>query len=175
MNGQFLEQRIGTNCVFGVAPDQTCNSVFDLQRHGSNRIFDVQEICGERHEEEHPSGGKDHGRKRRHEHEPFTDYRRAPNADQVRANREDWGILPRAAEIIGTVAKRQAATLDLDAHQRLEELERELEAANIEWESRFLTALNVERERLITAEIGERLRLIQDNRAAAVMLLLLAL
>jgi len=107
--------------------------------------------------------------------EAFTDYRRAPNPKEVRASREDWGILPRAAEVIGSVAKRQAENLGLDAGRRTEELERELQAANIEWESRYLQALNVERERLITAEIGDRLKLVQDNRNAAVMLILLAL
>ncbi len=118
--------------------------------------------------QETPSGGYE--RKR-----DVFNYPRAPTAEEIRKSREDWGILPRAAEIIGAVAKRQAEELGLDAQQRLEELERELEAANIEWESRFLTALNVERERLISEEIGARLQLIQDNRTAAITLLLLAL
>mgnify|MGYP001561717976 FL=1 len=92
---------------------------------------------------------------------------------EIRKEREKWGILPKTQDIIEGVAQRQAEDLHLDAQQRLEELERELELAGIEWDGKYLTMLNAERERLINAEILERAKLLRNNEDAATLLLLI--
>lgn len=75
-------------------------------------------------------------------------------------------------EVIEDIAARQASRLELDELKRLEELERELELSGIEWESRYLEALNAEREFLIDEEIGRRIRdkLRQDEEALILIL-----
>ena len=78
-------------------------------------------------------------------------------------------------QVIDTVAFRQVQTLELDEQKRFEELERELEARGIEWESRYLELLNQERERLIHEEIGRLLRQkkkIRDEEEAVIALLM---
>jgi hypothetical protein len=73
--------------------------------------------------------------------------------EELRSEREQWGILPKAAQIVAAVAIRQADALDLDAEQRLEELERELELAGVRYQTQYLELLNLQRQRLIDAEI----------------------
>lgn len=73
--------------------------------------------------------------------------------EELRSEREQWGILPKAAQIVSAIAIRQADALDLDAEQRLEELERELELAGVAYQTRYLELLNLQRQRLIDAEI----------------------
>jgi hypothetical protein len=73
--------------------------------------------------------------------------------EELRSEREQWGILPKAAQIVAAVAIRQADALDLDAEQRLEELERELELAGVRYQSQYFELLNLQRQRLIDAEI----------------------
>jgi hypothetical protein len=73
--------------------------------------------------------------------------------EELREEREQWGILPKAAQIVAAVAIRQADALDLDAEQRLEELERELELAGVRYQSQYFELLNLQRQRLIDAEI----------------------
>jgi hypothetical protein len=79
-------------------------------------------------------------------------YRRRAE-EELRREREQWGILPKVAQIVSAVAIRQADTLDLDAEQRLEELERELELAGVAYQTRYFELLNLQRQRLIDAEI----------------------
>ena len=74
--------------------------------------------------------------------------------------------------VIETVALRQVQTLELDEQKRFEELERELEARGIEWETRYLELLNEERERLIHQEIGRLLRRKLEEEDATLLILL---
>lgn len=65
-----------------------------------------------------------------------------------------------AEEIIRRVAERQAKSvreIRLDDQQRFEELQRELELHDIEWQSTYLENLNSLRDALITLEIKQRL------------------
>ena len=75
-------------------------------------------------------------------------------------------------EVILDVAERQVQRLEHDELKRLEELERELQLRGIEWESRYLTALNEEREFLINQEIGALLRQKLENDQTALVLIL---
>ena len=75
-------------------------------------------------------------------------------------------------EVISDVAARQVVRLERDELKRLEELERELQLRGIEWESRYLTALNEEREFLINQEIGSLLRQKLENDQTALVLIL---
>ena len=75
-------------------------------------------------------------------------------------------------EVIYDVAERQVQRLEHDELKRLEELERELQLRGIEWESRYLTVLNEEREFLINQEIGALLRQKLENDQAALVLIL---
>ena len=63
-----------------------------------------------------------------------------------------------AQRVILEVAQQQAQRLELDKQKQFEELSRELRLRNIEWEGRYLETLNLERERLIEAEISARLK-----------------
>ena len=104
----------------------------------------------------------------------FPDPYRKPRTDaEIRKQREDWGILPRAAEIIERVAQRQADDLHVDDVQRLQELEFELAANGLQIESNYIQALNAAREYIINAEIGAHLRQIHNSRVAAIITLLL--
>ena len=78
-------------------------------------------------------------------------------------------------EVILDVAARQVVRLERDELKRLEELERELQLRGIEWESRYLTALNEEREFLINQEIGRLLRQKLENDQTALVLILSAI
>jgi hypothetical protein len=77
--------------------------------------------------------------------------------------------------VIEQVAEAQVQRLEGDEHKRFEELERELETRGIEWEARYLTALNEQRELLIEEEIGRLLRKKIKDEEAYIDLLLLAL
>jgi hypothetical protein len=80
----------------------------------------------------------------------------------------------RAQAVIADVAARQAERLELDAQKRFEELSRELQLKGIEWEARYLEALNIQREALIDAEIGARLRARLQGEEELLVLLLMA-
>jgi hypothetical protein len=88
------------------------------------------------------SGGWEYARRARRRRE-----------EELRLEREQWGILPKAAQIISAIAIRQADALGLDAQQRLEELESELELAGVQYRARYLELLNIQRQTLIDAEI----------------------
>lgn len=77
-------------------------------------------------------------------------------------------------QIIQAVAAEQVARLERDEHKRFEQLERELEFRGVEWEARYLEALNARRELLIDEEIERLLKqkLDQDNQ---IILILMAL
>ena len=62
------------------------------------------------------------------------------------------------AAVIQKVAQAQVKTLRLDSQQRFEQLHRELQIEGLEFRADYLEALNVERNRLIDIEIGQRLR-----------------
>jgi len=105
---------------------------------------------------------------------PYHRYPRLRTEDEIREERERLGILPKAAQVISDVAARQAAAMRYDEQRYFEELNRELELQNIEFEGKYLEALNIQRGKLIDAEIG---RLLQEKFAmedAEMVLLLLA-
>jgi hypothetical protein len=95
--------------------------------------------------------------------------------EEVRKRREELGIFPKAAQIIEKVAERQAEHLGLDEIQRFEELARELELEGIEWQGKYLELLNLQRERLIDLEIGERLKSKMRQEEEAILILLMTL
>mgnify|MGYP001611177427 CR=1 FL=1 len=95
--------------------------------------------------------------------------------EEVRLERERLGIIPKRVErIIEEVAKRQAEKLELDRQKQFEELSRELKLKNIEWEGRFLEALNKSRERLIDLEIASRIKVKLRDEQDIISLLTLA-
>ena len=102
--------------------------------------------------------------------------RRYPSDEERKRQRIELGILPE--EIISQVAHRQVEDLHLDEQQRFEELTRELQLREIEFDSRYLEALNIQREALIDEEIGrllkkaaEQKRLDNQNELALIILL----
>lgn len=100
--------------------------------------------------------------------------RRTP--EEIRLDRKRHGIITRQAQsVIDAVAARQAESLRQDEQQRLEELSGELKLAGIEWETRYLNAMNSIRARLIDEEIGSRLRAkaIQDQNQQTIVAMLL--
>lgn len=107
----------------------------------------------------------------------FFDYggeRRRRTPEDLRRDRERFGISLEAQGVISAVAAGQANRLELDAQKRFEELERELQAQEIAWRAEYLTALNAERERLITAEIAARLQAKQRDDETIILALLAA-
>ena len=99
-------------------------------------------------------------------------YRRTE--EDIRRDRERFGVLPEVATVIEEVARQQVKNLHLDEQQRLEQLERELQLQDIEWQAQHLELLNAIREQLIDAEIAERLHSLQDDDDARIILSLLA-
>jgi hypothetical protein len=93
--------------------------------------------------------------------------------EDIRRDRERFGVIPKAAHVIAQVAAAQADALSLDEQQRLEHLEREIEAQGLVYENRYLELLNVMRERLIAEETGKRLRLLQQIEEETVVTLML--
>ncbi len=89
----------------------------------------------------------------------------------IRRQREDHPLWPKAQEVIAAVAQRQAEDLHLDEQQRLEELSRELQLAGIEWEARYLSALNDRREQLLNQELAYRVQLQQANQDTLLLLM----
>ena len=79
-----------------------------------------------------------------------------------------------AATVIADVAARQALVLERDSQKRFEELLRELQLQGIEFDARYLEALNIQRERLIDAEIAARYRLIREEEELIILLLMAA-
>lgn len=87
----------------------------------------------------------------------YTGYEtRRKTPEDVRREREELGIIPK--RIIEEVAARQVQTLEQDEQKRFEELSRELELKGVQWEARYLEALNEQRSMLLTVEIARRLQ-----------------
>ena len=78
---------------------------------------------------------------------------------EISRERERYGIRDELAlAAIAEVAARQAERLEIDRQKQFDELYRELELRKIEFDSRYLEALALEREALIDEEIGRILR-----------------
>ena len=101
----------------------------------------------------------------------FPAYDRGPTEEQRHRSRVLHGL---EAEIVAKVAARQAAALDLDGTQQQQELAGELALRRIELRSEHLQALADQRQALIDRELGERLRLMQDNQDAVLLILIAA-
>lgn len=96
--------------------------------------------------------------------------------EEIRRDRERFGIIPPAVvEVIAAVAARQAETLDLDEQKRFEELTREITLLGLEYDARYLEAVNIERQRLIAAEIGALLRRKLDEEDIMLLLVMAGL
>ena len=110
------------------------------------------------------SGGQAHS---------YGERRRTPH--DIRDAREKFGIIePKAKAIIEAVAERQAQSLDQDEHKHFEELSRELELQKIQWDTKYLDALNNYRDNLISQEIGRMLRQKIANEQTTALLLMAA-
>ena len=98
----------------------------------------------------------------------FPAYDRGPTKEQRRRSRILFGL---EAEVVEAVAARQAEALDLDEHQRKEELLAELRLAQIEARVEHFEALARQRQALIDEEIALRLKAMLDDEAAAIILI----
>ena len=97
---------------------------------------------------------------------------RPQTKEQKRKSREDFGIIPK--EVIAAVAQSQAERLEQDAQKQFEELSRELDLKGIEFDARYLEALNLQRERLIDAEIQRRLKQDLEDKQTMQLLMIAA-
>lgn len=88
--------------------------------------------------------------------------------EEIRRDREKFGIA--AAAVIEEVAKRQADRLEQDEQKRFDELLRELQLRELEFDARYLEATNALRQKLIDAEIGRLLKQQQDEEMMILML-----
>lgn len=89
-------------------------------------------------------------------------------------DRDPYRFIPSAAAlVIEKVAQSQVDNLHLDEQQRFEQLARELEAEEIEFEARYLEALGRARDELLTGEI-RRLLQAKDNEEAMLLILIAA-
>ena len=94
---------------------------------------------------------------------------RGPTKEQKRRSRVLHGL---ETEIIEAVAQRQVEALDLDAIQQQQELEGELRLRGVEAQIAHYEELARRRQRLIDAEIAQRLHQIMlDDEAALVILI----
>ncbi|MEK7112057.1 MAG: hypothetical protein AAB875_01905 [Patescibacteria group bacterium] len=87
--------------------------------------------------------------------------------------RDPYRFSQQVRQIIEEVAVSQVQHIELDEHQRFEQLTRELEAQEIEFEARHLQLLNQIREELIGNEIKDLL-LKKDNEEAMLLILISA-
>ena len=110
-------------------------------------------------------------KKRKEEARKFVDIGVIRTPEDVQRDRERFGVLPKALKVVEAVAEQQAGLLSLDQQQRLEHLERELEAQGIEFQSQHLELLNALRERLIGQEIGRLLEKQRQEEEALVLIL----
>jgi hypothetical protein len=101
-------------------------------------------------------------------------YPRTPTREEISKARQRFGLEDETAKIILDIASRQAESLERDSQKRFEELNRELKLKDIEWDRKYLEALNAERERLIDAEIALRLRQKLDDEEVLMLLALMA-
>lgn len=103
---------------------------------------------------------------------PASDGAQFRTKDDIRRAREAFGVIPR--RIIEDVAQRQAERIETDQQKILDELHLELQISGLEWDARYLAALNELRERLIEEEIGRRLKLKLTNERTTALLLIAA-
>lgn len=94
--------------------------------------------------------------------------------ERIRKERQALGIDVAALDVIEGVAKRQALGVESDSQKQLDELHRELQLAEIEWEGRYLEVLNDLRERYISEEIARLLDKKLKDEEDVMMLLVLA-
>jgi len=94
--------------------------------------------------------------------------------EQSRERAAKIGISAKAAKVIESVAKRQAEDSRQDQHQRYEELQRELDAQDIEWQAGYLELMNDLRDALISAEIKQRMEKIRQTKDEEMMLMMIA-
>lgn len=93
----------------------------------------------------------------------------------VQEAREKFGIIePKAEKIIEAVAERQAKSLEQDQQKQFEELSRELELQKVQWDTKYLEALNNYRDNLISQEIGRMLRQQVANKQTMALLMMAA-
>jgi len=94
--------------------------------------------------------------------------------EQSRERAAKIGISAKAVKVIESVAKRQAEDSRQDQHQRYEELQRELDAQDIEWQAGYLELMNDLRDALISAEIKQRMEKIRQTKDEEMMLMMIA-
>lgn len=90
-------------------------------------------------------------------------HRRKKTKEELAAEREKFGIPDLARIAIEEAAKRQALAQEDDAQKRFEELARELTLRGIEWDVRYLEAMNVIRERIIEEEARRTMQAKRDE------------
>ena len=94
----------------------------------------------------------------------------------IRRARERFGIPDEerleAERVVAEIAKRQAEKLELDAQKRFEELSRELQLRDIQWEASYLESLNTQRQKLIDAELYDRFKKFRDEQDIALLILM---
>lgn len=90
---------------------------------------------------------------------------------EIELDRERFGI---AATVIAEVAEHQAQRLEQDEQKRFDELLRELQLREIEWDARYLEALNAQRQRLIDEEIAKLLKLKTTDEEMMILMMLAA-
>ncbi len=93
---------------------------------------------------------------------------------QVSEDRKHFGLTDKVARAIEAVAASQAKRLEQDAQKQFEELNRELQSRSIDWDAKYLEALNLQRERLIDSEIKALLRQRLDDEEIVFMLAMIA-
>ena len=93
-----------------------------------------------------PAGGYEAKRPRSRERKPLEPVDYGTLLERFRS------LPPEAVEIVEAVALRQVDAPTTDSHQQLEELERELELAGIQWQSLYLELLKIQRQKLLDAE-----------------------
>ena len=89
--------------------------------------------------------------------------RRQISEARKRFGLEDTYEQERAAQVIASVAARQAQALETDHYKQYEELTRQLDIEGLEFDRRYLEALSQQRERLIDKEIFLQFRRIEEE------------
>ena len=102
---------------------------------------------------------------------------RTRTREEISKAREAFGLIDRhALQVIESVALRQAQSLEVDEQKRFDELKNSLDLEKIQWNTRYLELMNLQREAFIEAEIASRLsaKLALDERNQLMLLALAA-
>jgi hypothetical protein len=92
--------------------------------------------------------------------------------EEINEERVKFGLTEFEAKIVEKVAVEQTEHLNIAEKQRIKELKNELKISGLKYQNQYLKYLNYERQRLINEEIGNVLKLKQEEESIFMLLMI---